>query len=230
MIKIDLDRIIEEKGEKCWDELGVFGSGICELLNEYNHCKICPVYISSGRKLLHRDIPDELIDEWTELFTLEKSKEQINKTSVVVFKISGEWLAIKTELFQEAVVYKYVHSVPGRTNKYFHGVLNVNGELLLCISMAAFLELPEAMSVIDEGKVIYKSILVLNEKAQRYAFPIDEFAGVFNVPSEIIESIPATVSKSDNTISTGLFVYNDKKVGLIDDKKLIEILKRRLVW
>jgi chemotaxis-related protein WspD len=227
---INLDKIILEKGEKCWATIGVYGLGVCDLLNEYDHCKHCPVYVHSGRKLLERPIADGLIDEWSEIFRQEKATEIIDKISVVIFSISGEWLAIRTDLFQEAVVYKFVHYVPGRSNKYFLGVVNINGELYLSISLAAFLDLPEVMPIDDKGKSVFKVLLVLNETCMRYGFPVDEFEGVISISAGSLEDTPATLSKNENTISAKVFNHRNNKVGLIDDKKLIEILRRRLTW
>jgi chemotaxis-related protein WspD len=227
---INLDKIILQKGEKCWETIGVFGAGVCDLLNEYDHCKHCPVYVHSGRKLLERPITEDLIEEWSEIFRQEKAFEIIDRISVVVFSISGDWLAIRTDLFQEAVVYKFVHFVPGRSNKYFLGVVNINGELSLSISMATFLDLPEVLPINDKGKNVYKVMLVLNETCMKYAFPVDEFEGVISISAGSLEETPATLSKNENTISTKVFNHRNNKIGLIDDKKLLEILRRRLIW
>lgn len=228
---IDIEKVKSEKGEKCWETVGVFGAGICEFLDNYHHCKNCPVYALGGRHLLEREISPELIHEWTSIISLPKESESSNKISVVIFRIADEWLGLNTNIFQEAVVARYVHYVPGRSNDYFHGIINVNGELLMCISLAKFLNLPHVMPKSDTGKErIYKNILIIFDKNYRYAFPADEFFGVASLPKEDLLQPPLTVSKADNTITNAIISHNNKSVSVIDESKLFNLINRKVVW
>lgn len=228
---LDIEKVRLEKGNKCWDIVGVFGSGVCEQLDDYHHCKNCPVYAISGRHLLEREISPELISEWTSIISLPKEVESDNKTSIVIFRIADEWLGLNTNTFQEAVVGKFVHFVPSRTNDYFHGIINVNGELLMCISIAKLLNLPPVLYDNQIGKdKHFKNLLIVFDKQDRFSFPADEFLGVASISCEDMTNPPLTVSKADNTITNAIISYKDKSVSIIDEKKLFSLINRKVVW
>lgn len=228
---IDIDRIRTEKGDKCWDNIGVYGSGICEFLDDYHHCKNCPVYAISGRNLLEREITTEQIREWTSAISLPKESDSRNRISLVIFRIADEWLGLNTNIFQEAVVQKFIHFVPSRTNDYFHGIINVNGELLMCISLAKLVNLPNVLSSDSNGKnKEFKNILIIFDKSNRYSFPADEFLGVSSISNEELTNPPLTISKADNTITNAIISYKGKTISIIDEQKLFSLINRKVVW
>lgn len=217
--------------EKCWKEIGVFGNATCEKLNIWGHCRHCPEYSKAGRKLLDRPIPKGLVKEWTSIFASEKEVVAPGTTSVIVFRLKSEWLAFKTIFFQEAVEVRPVHSVPFRTNNVFRGLVNVNGELLICISAIDLLGIQhEEEEVKNEKKHVYKRMVVVNKDGQRFVFPVDEFIGILRISQDLLQKAPATLYKSPNAISAGIFPMNSRNVGLIDEDKFFHVLKRSLVW
>lgn len=228
---IDIEKIKSEKGERCWDSIGVFGLGTCELLDEYHHCKNCPVYAQGGRHLLERNISPEMIRDWTEIISRPKESDAADKISVVIFRIADEWLGLNTNVFQEAVVKKFVHFVPARSNEFLHGIVNVNGELLICLSIAKLLNLPVVSFDNEENNHnVYNNLLIIFENNQRYAFPVDDFLGVTVIPAEYRVNPPLTVSKSDSTISGAIINYKNKSISIIDEHKLFKIINRKMVW
>ncbi|MBX3043309.1 MAG: chemotaxis protein CheW [Candidatus Kapabacteria bacterium] len=228
---MDIRKVRIEKGNKCWDVEGVYGSGVCEYLDEFHHCKNCPVYALGGRHLLEREISPDMIKEWTSIISLPKEPETRDLKSFVIFRIADEWLALNTNIFQEAVVNKFVHFVPSRTNDYLHGIINVNGELLVCISLAKFLNLPRVMPDTLNGKENeYKYILIIFDKYTRYAFPADEFLGVSSISEEEMSQPPLTVTKSDNTVTKSIISHNSRTISIIDDFKLFSLIDKKVVW
>jgi len=103
-----------ENTAKCWKDVGVWGLSTCEKLDKYIHCRHCPEYSKAGRQLLNRPIEKESITEWTAQFSKEKVETQGASLSVVIFKIENEWLAIRTEYFQEIQEWRPFHSIPFR--------------------------------------------------------------------------------------------------------------------
>ncbi len=238
MNKIDIEKHIKNKGEQCWEQIGVYGSCTCDILEQYEHCRSCPVYLYSGRLLFKKVADDEFIKDWTKLYSQEKEHDRQDKKSVVMFKIQNEWFAIETGLFQEAVVNKLIHIVPGRTNKYLYGIVNVNGELFLSIAMESFLGLDRS----SDQDFNAKNLLVLNFDDQRYCFPIDEYDSVAGIRIDDLEEIPHTLSKMEDNIIKSVFrnTYKykennetklvDRVVSLISKDKLKSLLDRYLTW
>jgi len=216
--------------EKCWKSIGVFGDSTCEKLERYGHCRHCPEYSKSGRKLLDREIPPGAIDEWTRIIATPKQAETQGSISVLVFRVMNEWVAIRTAFYQEAVEVRTIHTVPFRTDNTFLGLVNVNGELLLCASSTDLLGLGETGTDNESHKKSIKRMLVINKESDRYVLPVDEVQGVIRINEEDLQKAPATIFKSPSTLTTCIFNQNNINVGLIDEEKFFQHLKRSLSW
>ncbi len=229
MIK-QLHTIIEQKGPKCWNRIGVYGDSSCDILDRYDHCKNCPVYVEGGRKLFKREIPEDLVAEWTEQFSLPKETDSETTESLIVFRISDEWLAVRTVCFIEAVDNKFIHYVPSRSNDYLLGLANVNGELLMCISLSSFLSLPAVAPDYESKSKIYKSLLVMERNGESYVFPVEENYGVVKIDTSMYKESSATITKSTVTLTNSTFDLSDKTVSIIDENRLFEIINSKLKW
>jgi len=125
----------------CWNLVGTGGDASCPRLPEFGHCRHCPVYSQSGKKLFEREIPAEYREEWKDNLARAKEQHAADQVSVLVFRLRDEWLALKTIVFHEVSKARPVHSIPSRSNARFRGVVNMNGEMLLCVSLADILGL-----------------------------------------------------------------------------------------
>jgi chemotaxis-related protein WspD len=128
-------------------------------------------------------------------------------------------------------VSRFIHYVPSRTNEFFHGIINVNGELLMCISLAKFLNLPAVASEVQENNSkIFKNLLIIFNKNNRYAFPIDEFFGVTSLSNDEMTEPPLTVAKAENTITDSMVNYKSKTIAIINETKLFTVINKKVVW
>ncbi|MFP4529274.1 MAG: chemotaxis protein CheW [Candidatus Kapaibacterium sp.] len=213
-----------KKEERCWKTIGVLGDGSCEQLDKFVHCRHCPVYSTAGRNILDRPAPDSVVEEWTLNIASEKETEPPDTIPLVIFRIYGDWLALRASAFQEMIDVREVHSVPFRTNRFFRGLVNVNGELLLCLSMAALLD------IMQSGEDKFSRMIVVRSGADRYVFAVHEMPGVLKIPTESIGKTPSTLAKSPMAFSRGIFEFDGKKVGMIDEAFFFDSIARRLVW
>lgn len=210
----------------CWKQIGVFGDLSCPELPALIHCRNCSRYNRAGRRLFDREIPGEFLDEWTRNFTAVKEAEERDTVSVVVFRIDGEWFALKTVYLQETTHFRQVHYVPYRTNKIFKGLVNINGELLLCVSLA---DLTETAALEEKASnLVGKRMLVINKQGERYAFPVEEVLGIYRIPLGDLQKPPVTIAKSPLGVVGTVFDLDGRKVGLLGEDKLIHALKGSL--
>ena len=63
------------------------------------------------------------------------------KASALLFRINAEWLALPTQAFQEVAEHRLVHSLPHRRQGIVLGLVNIRGELLICVSLGHLLGL-----------------------------------------------------------------------------------------
>ncbi len=211
----------------CWKEIGTFGDRSCPELAALGHCRNCPVYAAAGRRLLDREFPDGYREEWTALLANRKDAGEVETMSVIVFRLREELLALKTVFFQEAAEAAVPHTIPLRTGEVFKGIINVNGELVLCVSVAALLGITG-----EEGETavrkVYPRLVVVSRDGQRFAFPADEILGVHRFPLAAVQELPATVSRSIRALTSGILPWQGKTVGLLEEEKLFAALSRSL--
>jgi len=213
---------------QCWKQQGVFGDFSCLKLADIVHCRNCAEYNKAGRTLFDREVSDDFLEEWTKNLTGIKETEALDTISVIVMRIKNEWLALKTIYLQETTNVRPVHRVPLRTNNVFKGIVNINGELLLCISVADLLEYAHEEDKWKDDSMIYKRMVVINKNGERYVFPVDEILGIYRIASSDLKEPPVTLSKTPTTLIEGIFNLNEKKVGLLGEGKFIHALKRSL--
>ena len=133
----------------CWSEIGVYGNGLCAELQKFIHCRNCPVYSRAGVQLLDRPLVAEYRQERTEHFAVPAPRPASKRSSALLFRLGHEWLALPTQAFQEVAEHRPIHSLPHRRDGLVLGLLNVRGELLICISLARFLRLQCQVSSVE---------------------------------------------------------------------------------
>lgn len=215
----------ENRSTACWKTIGIAGDSSCPKLADIVHCRNCPAYAQVGRTLFDRPIPDGYREEWTKLLSIPKETEIAGAESVVIFRLRSEWLALKTRCFQETTGIRPVHTVPFRTNRVLQGLVNINGELLLCISVADMLGIAGEEEKQPAGSTAYKRMAVV-KGGTRFAFSVDEVLGIFLVPLHDLPKPPSNISKSPIALVKGVLTLRDLTVGLLDEEKFFQSLER----
>jgi chemotaxis-related protein WspD len=213
--------------EACWKRIGTFGDRSCPELAGLAHCRNCPVYSAAGRRLLDRPFPEGYRQEWMERLAGRKETGTVETLSVIVFRLREELLALKTVFFQQAAEAVTPHSIPLRSGEVFKGVVNVNGELLLCVDLASLLGVTGGAEQ-AAGRKVYRRLIVVMRDSQRFAFPADEVFGVHRFPLARVQELPATVSRSIRALTAGILTWRERTVGLLEEEKLFAALARSL--
>src|SRR5271170_5539994 len=123
---------------ECWNRIGVHGDGSCPELTQHIHCHNCPTYSAAAARLLDRDVPPGHLEGWTRHFAEPTEVEAKDTLSAFMFRIGADWLAVPAGVADEVAESRAVHSVPHRSGIVL-GLVNVRGELLVCVSLARLL-------------------------------------------------------------------------------------------
>lgn len=211
----------------CWGRIGVLGDRTCPDLAKYDHCHNCPVYAKAGRSLLDRQQPEEYIKDATRLVELEKSTSIQKPSSVVIFRLGHEKLALNTQSFHQVYDAQPCRRIPHMRSPVVMGLVNLSGELHLCVSLAKLLEIDQGIDRgFQVGRSVYSRIAVIVHGNQHWAFPTDEILGVHRYAASLIQAPPSTVAKSSKPYTQGLIKFDGEHVGVLDDARLFEALKR----
>ncbi len=210
----------------CW-RVGVKGDGSCPKLARYVHCRNCPEFSAAGRKLLDRQAPADYLDQWTELLAEQKTLRAGRTVSVVVFRVGEEWLAFRTVFLHTVCGVRPSHTLPHRTNPILQGMANIEGELLLCASLAGVLGIgaPEPRAAAEARRAARRMIVILGSDG-RWVFPVHEVLGVRRLPEAALEEAPVTLTKAHTAYSKGVFSLGDFRVALLDEELVCNTLRR----
>lgn len=245
----------------CWNQIGIAGDRSCPELLSFIHCRNCPVYSIEGRRLLERNIPDGYMQEWATLLATTTVQATVSSSqggasngaasgnalpgvksiAVVIFRVQSEWLALPAHLFKEITPPSSIHTIPHRSNQILLGLVNIRGELQMCVSLAHLLaletaQLETAQSTTATGSIVNPRMMVLEREgeegdrlANRWVFPVEEIYGIQRFQLNELKPAPTNVAKSTNTYTKGLISWRGTHVSLIDDELLFYTLTWRVL-
>jgi chemotaxis-related protein WspD len=211
----------------CWNEIGVYGNATCKELQQVVHCRNCPIYSKAGVQLLDRPLPPEYRRAWSGHFAQARKLASPAKHSALLFRISSEWLALPTPAFQEVAERRPVHSLPHRRQGIALGLVNVRGELLICVSLGHLLGLARG-PLRETPRTTYDRLLVAKWDGHRFVFPADEVRGILRFHTAELHEPPATLAKSKLSYTKGILHWQDRTIGLLDADLLFSSLNRSL--
>ena len=222
----------------CWKTIGVWGreQPRCPILREVIHCRNCEVFVRNGRALLDRKIPDAYRREWTEIMASEKAADRLSSLSLVIFRLEDEWLALRSRIFSEIIAPEghRLHSIPHRKNRILTGIINVRGEIQLCVSLRELLGIdgssgrPAGLKngASDERVKTYRRMMVIDSEDGKWVFPVDQILGIYRVNPGSFQNVPVTVAKAQSTYTKGIFKWEAHYVAHLDDELLVYSLTR----
>jgi chemotaxis-related protein WspD len=213
--------------QDCWNEIGTQGNASCPELANFVQCRNCPVHARAAVLALNRPLPSGYRDEWTERFAQTAGASPAIRNSAVIFRVGLEWLALPTHVLQEFAEHRPVHSIPHRRQGILVGVVNIRGELLLCVSLGRVLAVDEGVRAEPPQKV-YDRLLVVHWDAQRLVFPVDEVHGIHRYYTEELAAPPATLARSGVSCADGVLPWRGRSVGLLNADQLFLTVNRNL--
>ncbi len=219
-----------QKEENCWKLIGVWGQEKprCPRLKEVIHCRNCEVFTQAGRNLLERALPVEYKNEWGQVLLEKKGEDPIGTFPVVTFRVEGEWLALAARFFSEIIDRVSIHTLPHRKKEVLKGVVNVHGEIQICVSLEHLIGLEKHDKDTEKEQKFNDRMMVVNKDGDVWVFPVNEIHGIHHVYPDLFQNVPVTVSKSKSTFTKEIFKWEDKHVALLDDELLFYSLKRSI--
>jgi chemotaxis-related protein WspD len=176
-----------------------------------------------------REVPEDYLRERTAQVAAKKRVADMGTESVVIFRIATEWLALPTNVFQEVLDQYVVHTVPHQRGRILSGLVNVRGELVLCVALGALLGLENISEAPKTKRTSQGRLLICNRKGDRLAFRAEEVYGVHHYDREHLRDVPATLaSAAAGTYTLGILPWNNRTVGCLDEELLFYTLNQGL--
>ena len=156
-------------------------------------------------------------------FARPKASPAPGAVSIVLFRIGSEWLSLPTPTFLEVAEKRKVHSIPHRRKNTLLGLVNVRGELVVCVSLASLLGIKHSTAA-DGSRSVYERLLVASWNSQRVVFPVDEVYGVLRFEPDQLREPPATLSKSGTSYTKGVLPWQNRLAMCLDAELLFPAL------
>ena len=226
-------QITDLKIDDCWNRIGVWRTGVekCSELDHVIHCRNCPVFTKTGRKLLRTEPPEGYRSEWTKILAAEKNIKPFNVKSAFVFRAGSEWLALPVHMINEIVNMAPIHSLPNIRSKVLRGLVNIHGRLQVCVSIGRVLGIEKRQRTeqeLDPDYISPERLVVLHQENHLVAFPVSEVKGIIRYTPDMVKDLPVTVSGSKAVYTMGILHWDGKDIGLLKDKPLFKTLTQDL--
>jgi chemotaxis-related protein WspD len=205
--------------DACWNRIGIQGDKSCVELPQHSHCRNCPRFSQAAALLLDRDLP---VDH--DALPVARTGEEAGHgrgESLMVFRLGAEWFALPTLVLDEIILLRTIHSLPHRGHPGLLGLVNVRGELVICVSMAQLLI--GALPTAEHGRLI-----VARHDKRRLAFPVDEVRHVRYHDAGQLQPVPVTLARSAQAYTRGLLTWEGAQVGRLDEDLVFAAMERFL--
>jgi chemotaxis-related protein WspD len=182
----------------------------------------------AAARLLNRKPPAGYVEEWT---THVAGANRVAKTGVrsaLIFRIGTDYFALPTPVLQEVAQKCAFHTVPHKHNRIVRGIVNVRGELLLCVSLGAVLGLADRPELAATERGVCAHVLVCSRDGSRVGLPVAEVCAIHRYHEEDVTRVPATVAKDGALSVSGVLRWNDKTVACLDETAVFAALGQYL--
>ncbi len=234
-------------GNDCWNRIGVSGDRTCPELETHIHCRNCPVFADAARTFFDRQAPEGYLAEWTDWLAAapapgeapeddSSSATRGEVVSLLIFRLLGEWLAVATRSVAEVTTPRPVHRIPHRSNEILVGLVNLRGQLQLCISLHGLLgvegdgstagEKADAESTIAATAPKPRLVVLRDrDRNETWVFPADEVIGIHRVARSRLSAVPATLANPAVSYSQSVLPWEGKSVGFLDEQRIFAALR-----
>ncbi|MFG0841548.1 chemotaxis protein CheW [Pseudomonas sp. FYR_5] len=203
--------------DDCWNRIGVRGDKQCPLLERHVHCRNCEVYAAAATRLLDRYALTQ--DHQAAAVQLD---EENTGHSMLLFRLGEEWLALATACLVEIAPLQAVHSLPHQRSRLLHGVANVRGALVPCLSLADLLGVqggaPEQRSVRAMPRM-----LILAAEGGPVVMAVEEIDGIHRLDPQLLGS-----GRDATRFTAAVLQWRGRSVRVLDDQHLLSALQRSL--
>lgn len=211
----------------CWRRIGVWSSDApsCPELKRVSHCHNCEVFKQAARAVFS----DTLVEE------IETGNPAVlgdGDWSLVPFRMGSVWLALPSANIVSIAPVQEIHSIPRRSNLVLHGVVAVQGEIYVSVSLSKLMGLSrEESSAPDYARGVFERLVIASLGEVQIAFKVDEVRGIRRIHKKDAQnSSPDFHQGIAQFIQCSVMLEEDRSYscGVLDEKGLAVELQKVL--
>lgn len=216
--------------ERCWRMIGTWAAvPSCPRLADAIHCRNCNEFQARAKSLLNAEPPPGYLDEWVDILTEEKDKTVNRGVMVFVFRLEDEWLALPASSVKGVSRISSIHSIPGKTDNIFMGLVNLRGRLQLCFSLKSLLGMNDSGPNQNNDSLFGIRFVEMEQDGFSWVFQVDEIMDIQSYDLDRTMNIPLNVADAGSSYTKSVFEFENRTVGLLDDELIVSFLKRRIL-
>jgi chemotaxis-related protein WspD len=81
-----------------------------------------------------RQSPPQYLEEWVQRLAQPEERVEQDLLSLVIFRLHDEYLAVQARGLVEVTLPQPIHAIPHRTSEVVLGLVNIRGQLRICVS------------------------------------------------------------------------------------------------
>lgn len=120
--------------------------------------------------LLDRAIETADLRSATALVAKKAPDLALLSASTFIFRLGAEWLGLATGMIDEVIERRAIHSLPHRREGVVRGVVNVRGQLTICVALEPLFQLDATGSARGHNSLLGRRLVVIASQGQRVAF------------------------------------------------------------
>lgn len=203
--------------DHCWRRIGVQGGDhSCERLVETLHCRNCPVFAAAARTLFEREAPIEPTSDW-----LRDLRRPGSTRTALVFRLGNQWLGLPPAMVAEVAANPPVRRLAHRTEGRIEGVVNVRGELRLCVSLVELLGLGRR-GLAESGA----RLMLVEDEGGVLAFRCDEVRGLVPYTEDAVQPPPDTLPSPLDVCVDALLPFAAGHAALLNAAAVARLLRK----
>jgi chemotaxis-related protein WspD len=206
----------------CWRTIGVYGDHSCKRLSEFVHCRNCPVFAGAARDALNRPNLVDALTEERRMSVKGNERRKEARQSVLVFKLGNELLGLDTQLLTEVASDRPARRVAHRAGGLIEGLVNIRGELQLCLSLHGILGIdPQAPISGDRSR-----LMVTRNDNQTWVFRVSHVRGVGSFSASQMQAAPKRLSQQMSLHVRGVVRLDSQVVSVLSSDSLFDAFQR----
>jgi chemotaxis-related protein WspD len=206
----------------CWRTIGVYGDHSCKRLHEFVHCRNCPVFAGAAREALNRPNPSEVLGEERRMSVSGNERRKEARQSALVFKLGNELLGLDTQLMTEVAGDKPARRVAHRAGGLIEGLVNIRGELQLCLSLHGILGI-EPQSPVSGDR---SRLMVTRHDNQTWVFRVAHVRGVSSFSASQLQAPPKRLTQQLSLHVRGVVRLDGYVVSVLSSDSLFDAFQR----
>ncbi|MEI7634700.1 MAG: chemotaxis protein CheW [bacterium] len=150
------------------------------------------------------------------------------RQSLFIFSLNTEWFGLPAGIVEEVVDDRMPHSLPHRRDTIVKGIVNIRGQLVVCVSLSEMLGSAAAARVMPDAGISASRLLVIRREHFRVAFAVTVAHGVEPYDTASLLAVPSTLAAASRKFTRGMLDWNGHAVGCLNEDLLFHALERGL--